>query len=106
MEQNQRLILFAHPRSGSSSLYQILQLHPALNILQEPFNEGFNSWCPNLPNYLERVHDIPSLDAVLAEIFAAYNGIKVLNYQLPDELGVYLLQRPDCFILFLRLLRV
>jgi hypothetical protein len=102
MEPNQRLILFAHPRSGSSSLYQILQLHPALNILEEPFNESFNSWQPNLPNYLQRVHDIPSLDAVLAEIFTAYNGIKVLNYQLPDELGVHLLLRPDCIILFLQ----
>src|SRR5689334_20745080 len=102
MELNQHLILFAHPRSGSSSLYQILQLHPALNILEEPFNQGFTKWNPNHPNYLERVSDIPSLDKVLAEIFVAYNGIKVLDYQLPDELGVHLLQRPDCFIFFLR----
>jgi hypothetical protein len=102
MDRNRRVILFAHPRSGSSSLYQILQLHPALNILEEPFNESFTLWDPNNIDYLARIHDIPSLDAQLAEIFATYNGVKVLNYQLPDELTVHLLQRPDCAIIFLR----
>src|SRR5262245_21405971 len=102
MQSHQRIILFAHPRSGSSSLYQILQLHPVLNILEEPFNENFTSWHPDNPNYLERIHDIPSLDQQLAQIYATYNGVKVLDYQLADELIVHLLERPDCFILFLR----
>jgi len=46
MDTNQRLLLITHPRSGSSSLYQILQLHPALNMLEEPFNEAFTNWSP------------------------------------------------------------
>jgi hypothetical protein len=102
MKPNDRVILFAHPRSGSSSLYQILQLHPDLNILEEPFNERFTEWNPNNKNYRSLIFDIPSLDAVLAEIFNSYNGVKVLDYQLPDDLAVHLLQRADCKIIFLR----
>jgi hypothetical protein len=102
MKPNDRIILFAHPRSGSSSLYQILQLHPELNILEEPFNERFTEWNPSNKNYLSHIFDIPSLDAQLADIFIAYNGVKVLDYQLPDDLASHLLQRSDCKIIFLR----
>jgi hypothetical protein len=97
-----RLVLFAHPRSGSTSLYQILQLHPEVNILEEPFNENFIRWNPNNRNYRDLIRDIPSLDQQLTEIFATHNGIKVLDDQIPDELAVHLLQRPDCKIIFLR----
>src|SRR5574341_680442 len=102
MNSDLRIVLFAHPRSGSSSLYQILQLHPELNILEEPFNENFTRWDPRNKNYRDLVHDIPSLDAQLADIFATHNGIKVLDYQLPDDLAVHLLKRRDCKIIFLR----
>jgi len=102
MKPDDHVILFAHPRSGSSSLYQILQLHPELNILEEPFNERFMEWNPNNKNYLSLISDIPSLNAQLLEIFSAYNGVKVLDYQLPDELAAHLLQRLDCKIIFLR----
>ncbi len=44
-----KVLLFAHPRSGSSSLFQILDLHPKLRILEEPFNENY----ANLPNARE-----------------------------------------------------
>ncbi len=102
MNRNIRLIFFAHPRSGSSSLYQILQLHPDLNILEEPLNENFTRWNSKNKNYRELVHDIPSLDMQVAEIFATYNGIKMLDYQLPDELAVHSLQRLECKVIFLR----
>jgi len=102
MNPDIRVIFFAHPRSGSSSLYQILQLHPELNILEEPFNENFTRWDSHHKNYLELIHDIPSLDEQVAEIFATHNGLKMLDYQLPDNLAVHLLKRPDCKIIFLR----
>ena len=102
MNRNDHVILFAHPRSGSSSLYQILQLHPDLNILEEPFNEHFTEWYPNKKNYRSLIFDIPSLDVQLADIFLAYKGVKVLDYQLPDDLAVHLLRRSDCKIIFLR----
>lgn len=102
MPPNRRVLLLAHPRSGSSSLYQILQLHPDLNILEEPFNEGFTSWDARNPDYLARVHDTASLDAVLDEVWTTYNGVKVLTYQLPDELIAHLVNRADCAVIFLR----
>lgn len=97
-----RLLFLAHPRSGSSSLYEILQSHPDLNILEEPFNENFTRWNPANKNYLEPVHDISSLDEQIAEIFESYNGIKILDYQLPPELIAHVIRRPDCKIVFLR----
>jgi hypothetical protein len=102
MDPNIRVIFFAHPRSGSSSLYQILQLHPELNILEEPFNENFTRWNISNKNYRELIYDIPSLDVQVAEIFTNFNGIKVLDYQLPDELTIHMLKRLDCKIIFLR----
>lgn len=97
-----RVLFLAHPRSGSSSLYEILQLHPALNILEEPFNENFTRWDAGNKNYLELVYDIPSLEAQIVEIFESCSGIKILDYQLPPNLIAYLLRRADCRIVFLR----
>ena len=102
MDPNIRVIFFAHPRSGSSSLYQILQLHPELNILEEPFNQNFTLWNSNNKNYRALVHDIPSLDMQVAEIFTTFNGIKILDYQLPADLAVHILQHRDYKIIFLR----
>lgn len=99
---NQNILFLAHPRSGSSSLYEILQSHPALNILEEPFNENFTRWDAGNRNYLELVHDVPSLEAQVAEIFETYNGIKILDYQLPPDFIAHLLRRADCRIIFLR----
>ena len=102
MDRNFHVILFAHPRSGSSSLFEILQSHPELDILEEPFNESFTRWDTANKDYRERVHDIPSLEAQVSEIFTAWNGIKILDYQLPADLAAHLLRRPDCKIIFLR----
>ena len=102
MNRNVRVLFFAHPRSGSSSLYEILQSHPELDILEEPFNENFVRWDAANKNYRELVHDIPSLEAQVSEIFTDHNGIKILDYQLPTDLAVHLLRRPDCKIIFLR----
>jgi len=102
MNRTLRVIFLAHPRSGSSSLYEILQSHPALNILEEPFNENFTRWEAGNKNYLELVHNVASLEAQVTEIFAEYNGVKILDYQLPPDLIVHLLRRADCRIIFLR----
>lgn len=95
-------MLFAHPRSGSSSLYQILQSHPRIDILEEPFNENYVSWTPGNKNYRDLITDVSSLDEQLAEIFERHSGVKVLDYQLSDELNFHLLERSDCRIVFLR----
>lgn len=102
MDKQLRLILFAHARSGSSSLLKILQLHPDLHLVEEPFHESFASWSPDNPNYRDQLHDRDSLDKQLDTIFATYNGLKVLDYQLSDDLITHLLQRPGSHVLFLR----
>ncbi len=102
MNRSLSLLFLAHPRSGSSSLYEILQSHPDLNILEEPFNENFTRWDADNKNYRELVHDIPSLEAQVAEIFSDWNGVKILDYQLPSDLIAHLLRRADCKIIFLR----
>ncbi len=78
--------MLAWPRSGSSSLGQILRAHPDLSLLpDEPFNESFAGWSPGNPDYLARVHDNESPGTVLAELFERYRGIKVLSYQLDEQ---------------------
>ncbi len=102
MNRSLRLLFLAHPRSGSSSLYEILQSHPDLNILEDPFNENFIRWDADNKNYRELVHDIPSLEAQVAEIFSDWNGVKILDYQLPSDLIAHLFRRAICKIIFLR----
>lgn len=102
MPRQPRLILFAHPRSGSTSLMRVLQAHPALSILHEPFNESFTQWAPNNKDYRALIHDIASLDVQLEGIFGQHNGFKMLDYQLADELNAHLLQRTDHKLIFLR----
>jgi hypothetical protein len=102
MRDDERLVLLAWPRSGSSSLWQILRAHPDLHLLaDEPFNESFTQWSPGNPDYLARIHDVGSLDLVLDELFRSYGGIKVLSYQLDEEQLTHLVLRRDLRIIFI-----
>jgi hypothetical protein len=98
----ERTILFAHARSGSTSLYRILQTHPLLNFALEPFWDGFAKHNPGAKNYVDLIDDIPSLEEALDELFAKYNGIKILSYQLPEEVYTHLLLSPKVRIIFLQ----
>ena len=51
MSDGPRLVVVAHPRSGSNALVEILRCHPDLTLLNEPFNENFSSWLPANPDY-------------------------------------------------------
>jgi hypothetical protein len=102
MKSDERLVLLAWPRSGSSSLWRILQAHPDLVLLpDEPFNENFVDWSPDNPDYLARAYDIEALDTVLAELFELYDGIKVLSYQLDEDQLRYLVLRPGLRVIFI-----
>ena len=50
MDNELKLVLFAHARSGSSTLLRILQLHPALHIVEEPFHDQYATWNPGEKN--------------------------------------------------------
>ena len=97
-----KFIIFAHPRSGSSSLTEILKLHPDLSILVEPFSERFHLWFPLEKKYRDFVRDETSLDELLAEISLKHNGVKTLHFHLPEDLGRHMLLKPDYRIIFLR----
>lgn len=81
-------------------------MHPALKICMEPFNENFVRWAPGNKDYREAVNDWVSLEAVLDEIFAEFNGLKVLSYQLPEEWVGRLIGRRDFRVLFMRRMNV
>ncbi len=57
-DQN-KAIIFAHPRSGSTSLHKILNTHPDLNLVLEPFHENYGKWHPDEKNYIDFIGDIP-----------------------------------------------
>jgi hypothetical protein len=102
MGEDERLVLLAWPRSGSSSLWQILRAHPDLQLLSdEPFNESFTEWSPGNPDYLAKIRDIESLDLVLGELFGSYRGIKVLSYQLDEEQLAHLVLRRNIRIIYI-----
>jgi LPS sulfotransferase NodH len=102
MGDTPKLVVVAHPRSGSNSLLEILDCHPELTFLNEPFNEGFSSWLPGNPDYRARINDAASLDQVIGSILADYSGFKVHTYQLETELLAHLLRRRDLYVVFLR----
>ena len=95
-------ILFAHPRSGSTIIAEILDLHPRLRVLIEPFAENFHTWERDNKNYLEQIVDAASLDTQLTEIFTEYNGIKVTSWPLSFELYQHMMMHSDRKVIFLR----
>ena len=102
MDRHLKLVIFAHARSGSSSLCKILQHHRALKIAEEPFHHRYSVWNPTEKNYVDHVTDITSLEDQLRELFTTYNGIKILQCQLPPDIYTHLLLKPDVRVVFLR----
>ncbi len=102
MGDGPRLVVVAHPRSGSNTVVEMLRCHPDLTILNEPFNEDFSTWLPANPDYLAQVTDVASLDQVVDGILVAYSGFKLHTYQLDMELLAHLLSRRDLHVVFLR----
>ena len=118
LSQIAKIVLLSEPRTGSTNLFRILEAHPELDLLGEPFNENFVKWQPGNEDYRKGVHDAESLDATVDRIFARYDGFKLAGYQLyGDEVGGlprsieedlvgHLLHRPEIKIIFLRRLNV
>jgi hypothetical protein len=96
----ERLVLFAHARSGSTTLATALALHPGLTIDLEPFNPRRGN--KGRPVYAERVHSIRDLDAALDSIFADHNSIKHLSGHLPSQWNRHLIDSADCLVILHR----
>lgn len=97
-----KFIIFAHARSGSTSLANVLGASPDVSMAIEPFHEKYSVWNTSEPNYQEMIRDEASLHKVVDEIFSKYNAFKVLMYQLPTHLYLALLARKDLKVLFLK----
>ncbi len=97
-----RVVVLAHPRSGSNSLVEILDRHRYVSIVNEPFNENFASWGPNNPDYAARLSDGESFEDLLDELFSTFTGLKELSYQVDDDALATLVGRPDVKVIALR----
>ncbi|MCX5673347.1 MAG: hypothetical protein NTU94_18685, partial [Planctomycetota bacterium] len=80
----------------------VLQLHPQLDLALEPLCGKYRNWCPDEPEYVKLIVDIPTLEEQLAALFSKYDGFKVLDFQLPKELYTHMLLRPDITVIALR----
>jgi hypothetical protein len=95
-------VLFAHARSGSTSLVRALERSPDVRILMEPFNESFTRWNPGATDYRATVTDAASLDRAAVEWYAQHEGVKVLDYQMPRDINTRLISSGDRNVIFLR----
>lgn len=66
-----RFLIMSLPRCGSTTLMDVLNCHPDIRCLREPFNpdQAGNT-------YLGRVRDFGSLGSVLGHIWREFNGVK------------------------------
>jgi len=75
-----RFVIFAHARSGSSSLAHLLNASP---------------------DYINTIDSPAAMNAALDEIFSEYSAIKDLMYRFERPVYEALLSRPDLKVLFL-----
>jgi hypothetical protein len=66
-----KFLIFSMPRCGSTTLQRLVNCHPRIQCLEEPFNP-FNYD----GKYLRQVFDMASLDDTLLDIWRTNNGIK------------------------------
>ena len=97
-----KFIIFAHARSGSTSLTRALDLHPALKLAEEPFSKKYSLWHPGRKNFIDHITDAESLEVALSELFSEFDGIKILDYQLPEEIYAHMLLLPQYKVIYLR----
>jgi len=96
-------IIFAHERSGSNSLANLLSCHPRINIIYEPFNEPWQLESnPPLVKKIKNIKDVGSLDKFLEEINKTHQGIKHLFYQVDKKYNQHLLKKSSKIIFLTR----
>jgi len=99
---NKKIIILAHPRSGSTALSKILCCHPQIKILNEPFNKGLQLRINSkFAKKLNKIKDIKSLNNFLNYIHKDYNGFKTLFGTLNKKLEEHLFLRKDYKIIIL-----
>ncbi len=89
-----RLVVVAHPRSGSNTLVESLDCHPDLTLLNEPFNENFSTWLPANPDYRAGSPTSPPSTRWSMASSPLTPGSSCITYQLDMELLAHLLLTP------------
>ena len=95
VSKERKIIIFAHPRSGSSTLRTALNVHPFISLMLEPFHHDRRAWNEHYINYKEKIHSTADLDAALQNIYKLNNGFKTLRQQLPRELNQHMFETLD-----------
>ncbi len=79
-----KFAILGHARSGTSTLREVLNRHPSLRVLGEPFNDEKEGWGkPYLPYVSSGIEE--TFDKVMKELDKDCNGFKHLIGQLPPE---------------------
>jgi hypothetical protein len=99
--KNGEFIILAHARSGSTNLSNILEKHPSIKIVGEPFHSDYKKWHPteafvNLP-----VTSKTELNKKLLLIFEKYRGLKTLQRHLEPGLNSHLMLLPGLKVIYL-----
>lgn len=97
-----KFVIFASPRTGSTSLAKVLAESIDVKMVIEPFHENYSIWNPGEPNYHKIITSPETMNQALNEIFGKFSAIKVLDYQFPQDIYEALLSRKELKILFLR----
>jgi hypothetical protein len=101
-----RFLIFSLPRSGSTTLHEILQCHPQVRCALEPFNLS-----TKIGKIYGPIENRPRLEAALSDLWKSYNGIKhVWNQygfpfgQSPERLHLnrHLLEICNARVIFLK----
>lgn len=57
-------------------MVEVLNQHPDVAILNEPFNEHFASWDHDNPHFCDRLRAGEDFETIMDEIFAEFTGIR------------------------------
>ena len=97
-----KFVIFAHARTGSTSLARVLAESKDVKMAIEPFHPDFSKWNPKERNYSKFIKNEKTMNDALDELFRKYSAIKVLDYQFPKKIYFEMLGRKDLKFLFLR----
>jgi glycosyltransferase involved in cell wall biosynthesis len=92
-------MIVAHPRTGSTTLAELLALYPDVSCLQEPFNPAQGEW--GSKSYVEALNGGSPLHDVVRNIFAKYRGLKHLVNQLDVAQNQSLIRFPKSKLIYL-----
>lgn len=105
--RSNQFIIFAHARSGSTTLLRILNLCEGIHCpMDEPFHRRYigsliDSLCLNYYPEMEKKMRLKFVNAALSFLFSRYNGYKHLWCQLTPSDNKAMLRKKNLKVIFL-----